>query len=70
VHVALPAVGGLAGDPVDTGREAVCNQLFGEFVMYLGTPVGVVYLALNVGLILLATVFWASDGWPGLSMDR
>jgi xanthosine utilization system XapX-like protein len=46
------------------------DQLFGEFVTYLGTPDGLVYLALELGLLLLATAFWASDGWPGLSMDR
>ena len=55
----------------ETGRLLErTDQLFGEFVTYLGTPDGLVYLALELGLLLLATVFWASDGWPGLSMDR
>lgn len=44
--------------------------LFDEFATFLDTPAGHVYIALEVGLLLVAVLYWFVDGWPGVPTGR
>lgn len=41
-------------------------ELLGEFMVYLGSPRGRTFLALELGLALAVVLLWVADGWPGL----
>lgn len=46
------------------------GHLFDEFVTFLDTPAGYVYIALEVGLLLVAVLYWIGDGLPGVPARR
>lgn len=49
---------------IQTGR------LFDAFVSYLGTSAGNVYIAIEMGLLLVAIIYWIMDGRPGVPAPR
>lgn len=46
------------------------GHLFDEFVIFLDSPAGYVYIALEVGLLLVAVLYWIGDGLPGVPARR
>jgi hypothetical protein len=46
------------------------SRLFVEFGAYLASPVGTVYLALELGLLAIAFGTWLVDGRPGVRSSR
>lgn len=56
-HVHDGGSGGLFGRVV---------EYFGDFLSFLATPRGALFLAVDIGLVLAAVAVWYLDGMPGL----
>ena len=71
-----PNVGALLWPVVPTagyetaGFVPYAAELFAEFLAYLDTPRGVLYVLAEGGFLLSAVVLWVADGTPGLSVGR
>jgi hypothetical protein len=50
--------------PVDTVNYI--GELLAAFVSFLATPTGRLYLAGELGLLVLAVLVWRADGYPGV----
>lgn len=46
------------------------EELFGDFLSFLATPLGMAYLLLEVVTLLLVLTLWMRDGRPGLDFTR
>lgn len=61
----------LAPTPVDDGPFlATVDQLWTAFVSFLGTPLGRLYLAVEIAFMLCVLALWLYDGVPGLRVGR
>ncbi|WP_436926735.1 metal-dependent hydrolase [Halosimplex amylolyticum] len=64
-----PASGaGASTTQAGTGFLSKLTGQFGEFVSFLGTPVGRVYLLFEVILVTSAAALWFLDGRPGMGI--
>jgi hypothetical protein len=53
-------------DPASAGLIATFFRFFTDFVEFLGTPLGLLYVLLEMALVGLAVVVWVRDGTPGV----